>query len=205
MKFTVDLLARFEAIYKAVGPLRYQMADADCVPTTVVNGFLFATGKHLPPQLLRLIWSASLDQPSGTGWVCSQLLADVLQAWFSMAQYDGAKKHFSSFQSFTKQGEDVSLKRNNSLVATLNEGGVVCITVLKGGHYSLLHSHSDGKVFFGFDPTWPSPRKRAKALDLAAKSYGMCNALWTRDELQSELSHVENKFLHFIKPRRSDS
>jgi hypothetical protein len=205
MTFSPELLARFETIYKSVGPLRYQMADADCVPTTVVNGLLFTTQKHLPPQLLRLIWSASLDQRSGTGWVCSQLLAEVLQAWFSLSQYDGAKKSLNTFQSFTRQDEQVSLKQNNSLVTTLNEGGVVCITVLKGGHYSLLHSHLGGKLFFGFDPTWPSARKRTKVLQLAEESFGMCNAVWTRDEILSELSHADNKFLHIIKPRRSDA
>lgn len=199
-----SLRATYKARHEAVGPLRYQMAVADCVPTTIVNGLLFVTRKQVPQRLMRLIWACSLDQPSGTGWVCSKILAETLHAWFTMSEFDGEKHTLSEFQSKAKQGNEVLLKQNNALVTALNSGGAACITTEGGGHYALLHSHDKGREFYGFDPTWLGPRKRKKAIELSNESFGMVNIRWTRQELLAILSNDANQFIHLIYPTNSE-
>jgi len=176
------------------------MAGSDCVPTTVVNALLFVTRKTLPQRLMRLIWGCSLDQRNGTGYVCSRILADVLDAWFKMSEDDGESQTLSEFCSRIKLGKDVSLKPNNPLLTTLNAGGAVCITTGNGGHYSLLHSHNQGKAFYGFDPTWPGARKRKVAMEFSNSTFGMANIVWTREELQIILEDEANQFIHLISP-----
>ena len=202
MQFSKLSLEKFNRIHDAVGPLRYQTAQADCVPTTVVNALLFVTGKNLPARLMRLIWACSLDLPGGgTGWVCSKLLGEVLEAWFTMSEFDGARDTLADYQSTVLQGTKVTLKRRNSLVSTLDAGGVVCITTENGGHYALVHSHDEGKSFYGFDPTWCGPRKRKAALAMSEATNGMVNSVWTRDQLQTEFENEASQFVHLIYPR----
>jgi hypothetical protein len=197
-------LESFKAVYKKVGPLRYQMADADCVPTTVVNSLLFVTRKTVPHRLMRLIWTSSLDQPRGTGWVCSRILSDVLHAWFTMSSFDGEAKKLTlaAFRSEVKQGKDVSLRR---IVTTLKTGGAVCLTTENGSHYALLHSHNQGKEFYGFDPTWLGPTKGKTALEHSDKTFGMVNIVWTCEELQNILEDENNQFIHLISPRAASA
>ena len=118
-----------------------------------------------------------------------------------MSEYDGESQTLSAFRSRIKQGKDVSLKQNNALLTTLNAGGAVCITTENGGHYSLLHSHNQGKEFYGFDPTWLGPRKRKAALRISDSAFGMANIVWTREDLQTILENEENQFVHLISPR----
>lgn len=192
---------QFKAVYEKVGPLRYQMANADCVPTTVVNALLFVTKQTVPHRLMRLIWASSLDQAGGTGWVCSRILSDVLDAWFTMSKYDDERQTLEDFRSSVKQGKDVSLKPKHALLTTLNAGGAVCLTTENGGHYSLLHSHNGEKEFYGFDPTWLGPRKRKAALEISDSTFGMANIMWSREELQTILEDENNQFIHLISKR----
>jgi hypothetical protein len=193
--FSKENLSKYKRVYRAVGPLRFQMASADCVPATVVNALLYATKKNLPPILMRLIWAGSMDQSKGTGWVCSKLLGDLLESWFTLSKWDGEQKEtLSDFTSKVKCDKKLTL---NTLVRTLNAGGVACLTTNSGRHYELLHSHRDGQTFYGFDPTW----QKDTSLKLLEETYGMVNIEWSREELIELFEDERNQFVHLIKPR----
>jgi hypothetical protein len=194
-------IAKYKRIYEAVGPLRYQMAAGDCVPTTVVNALLCVTRTTLPHRLMRMIWASSLDQSNGTGWVCSKLLVELLDSWFKLSEYDGERQTLAEYTSKVRLESQVSLRQNNSLVTTLNNRGAICLTTENGGHYALLHSHDQGQRFYGFDPTWLGPRKRKKSLELLEATYGIANTQWSREELVKLLANEENQFVHLIAPR----
>jgi hypothetical protein len=188
-------------IFESVGPLRFQVAEADCVPATVINALLVATKRTVPLRLLRLIWATSLDQRRGTGWVCSKLLVDVLEAWFTRSGWDKERETLDDFTSIIKEGASVSLGPNNPITSTLNQGGVVCLTVHGGEHYALLHS-VDGDSFYGFDPTWPKgARQRSESLRLLESSHGVANVCWQREELADLLKDESNQSVHIIRRR----
>ena len=89
----------WKRLYKRIGPLRYQASQSDCVPTTVVNGLIVVMETQLKPRLLQLVWNASIDSKAGTGCVGSQVISDVLNAWFSRARDDGYEKNRLPFKS----------------------------------------------------------------------------------------------------------
>jgi len=129
----------WKKLSKTIGPLRYQMSECDCVPTTIINALLVVRKRRLKPKLLHLIWSVSLDfNKEGTGYVSSQLLAHVLQSWFDRALSDGYETRTPNVTSEIIEGETVHLNQSNRIARCLNAGGVACLTTENGGHYSLL-------------------------------------------------------------------
>lgn len=194
------LLERLHRTHEAVGPLRFQMASADCVPTTVVNALLCVTRRPVPHRLMRLIWASSLDQDGGTGWVCSRLLVELLESWFRMAGRDGEGDALSGFSSRLCLGAEASLEGSDALLDALNAGGAVCLTTERGKHYTLLHGHDGGQTFYGFDPTWPGVQASQKATDLLEATRGMANIQWSKAGLARVLADRRNQFVHLIRP-----
>ncbi len=183
-----------------IGPLRYQMSEADCVPTTIINALLVVRRRPLKPKLLHLIWSVSIDQNAkGTGWACSQLLAHVLQSWFTYASTDKYERGKILLRSDIVEGENVSLDKNNRIARCLNSKGVVCLTTSNGGHYCLLITKEEN-YYLGFDPSWNSYYSTPEHSDDYRQYHGLVNVCWTREELISELSLEANKWIHTISP-----
>lgn len=192
----------WKKLSKRIGPLRYQMSECDCVPTTIINALLVVRKRRLKPKLLHLIWSVSLDfSKEGTGFVSSQLLAHVLQSWFEPALADGYETRKPNFKSEILEGEDVHLNRSNRIARCLNAGGVACLTTEDGGHYSLLLAQ-EGSDYIGFDPWWLESYSSKGHLDNFQKYHGIANTRWTRDELLSELNKKSNRWIHLISPCR---
>ena len=183
----------WKRLYKRIGPLRYQASESDCVPTTVVNGLIVVMETQLKPRLLQLVWNVSIDSKAGTGCVGSQVISDVLNAWFSRARDDGYEKSRLPFKSEIVEGGKVHLDRNNPIGRCLNGGGVVCITTKNGTHYSLILAEDNGKYML-FDPWWSPSRSKDDFLDY----HGLVNQVWDRDRLLDELKKPNNKWIHLI-------
>lgn len=190
---------KWEELSKKIGPLRYQMSEADCVPITIINALLVVRKKRLNPQLLRLIFNVSIDDQEGTGFVSSQALAHILQTWFERAHEDGYENGILGFKSEIVEGESVHLAQNNPVSRCLNQGGVVCLTTMDGGHYSLLIAQENGE-YLGFDPWWRASYASKKHRDEFAKYQGIINVRWNREKLSQELKKKDNKWIHLIYP-----
>jgi hypothetical protein len=155
---------------------------------------------QLKPRLLQLVWNASIDSKAGTGCVGSQVISDVLNAWFSRARDDGYEKNRLPFKSEIVEGGKVHLDQNNPIGRCLNGGGVVCFTTKNGTHYSLILAEESGKYMM-FDPCWSSFRSKDDYLDY----HGLVNQVWDRARLVKELKETENKWIHLIsKVARQD-
>jgi|GEM_PF-2176561 len=189
----------WKKIASKIGPLRYQMSDSDCVPTTIVNAMLFLLQRRLHPRLLSMLWHISVETKSGSGWVTCQLLSDTLNSWFLRAHLDGNEKGVLPFKSKIIEGDAAHLERNNSLARSINIGGVCCLTVNDGKHYVLLHA-TNGRQFLAFDPYWCRKLSSTASQQRYKEYFGLVNASYTRDELASELENGNNKWIHIIAP-----
>ncbi len=193
----------WKKLSKMIGPLRYQMSECDCVPTTIINGLLVVRKRQLKPKLLHLIWSVSLDfNKEGTGYVSSQLLAHVLQCWFDRALADGYETRNPKLKSEIIEGETIHLNQNNPIARCLNIGGVVCLTRENGNHYSLLIAQ-EGNDYLGFDPWWCESYSSEDHAIKFGDYHGIVNIRWTRDELLKEIKRKNNKWIHLIFPNAS--
>lgn len=190
----------WKKLSKTIGPLRYQMSEADCVPTTIINALLVVRKRKLKPKLLHLIWSVSLDfSKEGTGFVSSQLLAYVLQSWFDRALADRYEARKPNLKSEILEGNDVHLGQGNRIARCLNLGGVACLTTYDGGHYSLLLGQ-EGNEYLGFDPWWQESFASKKHIECFQDYHGIVNMRWSREELLAELSRKSNQWIHLIFP-----
>ena len=189
----------WKAVARKTGPLRYQMSESDCVPTTVVNGMIFLLQRRIHPRLLNMIWHISVETKTGCGWVTSQLLSDVLNSWFTRAHYDGNEKDVLPFESRIIEDDAAHLERNNTLMRALNAGGVCCLTVNNGRHYILVLA-TNGRQFLAFDPYWNRTIASTSHQDAFSIYHGLVNTEFTRAEIQESLSVSNNKWLHVIAP-----
>jgi hypothetical protein len=176
-------LRNWDDLYKKIGPLRYQSSESDCVPTTLVNGLTVLFERRLNPKLLQLIWGLSLDREhmTGTGWVCCDVLSDLLTKWFQRAHEDGYEKKQLPFTSRIIEGHSVDL---NEILPCLNSGGVVCLST--ADHYYLILGVDENQNFLVFDCWW-SKTKTLKQLVKLGSYKGLVNTLWNRKQLQNIL------------------
>ena len=189
----------WKAIARKTGPLRYQMSESDCVPTTVINGMIFLLQRRIHPRLLNMIWHISVESKGGSGWVTSQLLSDLLNTWFKLAVYDRNESDVMPFESRIIEGDAAHLDRNNTIVRALNAGGVCCLTVRDGRHYILLLS-TDGQQFLAFDPYWKRDMASADHQTRFSEYHGLVNTVISRAELMSLLKISSNKWVQIISP-----
>ena len=134
-------------------PLRYQMTEYDCGPTSLLNGisFLFER-EEIPPEILRSIMLFCLDQYSlegysgtkGTSHTAMQFLSHWLEGFGETGRLD--------ITSIYLHGGNVTLAGGSSLRNALTRKGVAVTRIdLDGWHYVLLTGAEDQNVYV-FDP-----------------------------------------------------
>ncbi|MBR3311362.1 MAG: C39 family peptidase [Solobacterium sp.] len=133
-------------------PLIYQMTAYDCGPTSVINAFrqLFDR-KELPPDLLKMIWNACLDEyeegkafRGGTSMHAFRFLHEQITAYAPLLDFPAETAFLCR--------EEVHLKEGSPLVQWVQEGGAAVVRIrLSGGHYVLVTGIDDEKVYL-FDP-----------------------------------------------------
>ena len=134
-------------------PLRYQITEYDCGPTSLLNGlsYLFER-EEIPPEVVRNIMLFCLDNygadgfsgKSGTSHAAMQFLSHWLDGFGETGRLSIASVYLA--------GEEVSLGQNSRLRDALRRGGAAVVRVdLEGWHYILL-TGVDGDRVLAFDP-----------------------------------------------------
>ena len=133
-------------------PLRYQMTEYDCGPTSLLNAvsFLFER-EQIPPELVRSVMLFCLDcfgadgaaGKCGTSCMAMQFLCSWLEG-FGRAGHLPVRAHLS--------GRDVHFSANGRLRDALRRGGAAVVRLdLEGAHYVLLTGIEGDEVSL-FDP-----------------------------------------------------
>ena len=134
-------------------PLRYQITEYDCGPTSLLNGlsFLFER-EEIPPEVVRNIMLFCLDSygadgfsgKSGTSHAAMQFLSHWLDGFGQTGRLPLSSVYLS--------GRDVTFAQNSLLRDALIRGGAAVVRVdLEGWHYILL-TGIDGDRVYAFDP-----------------------------------------------------
>ena len=134
-------------------PLRYQMTEYDCGPTSLLNAvsFLFER-EEIPPEVVRNIMLFCLDSYGADGFSgksgTSHTAMQFLSHWLDGFGQTGRLALSSAYLS----GRDVDLGQNSRLRDALLRGGVAVVRVdLEGWHYILL-TGIQGEDVYAFDP-----------------------------------------------------
>lgn len=151
--FKVDYIRKAEEIRFMKNPLRYQISDYDCGPTTMLNAvsYLFARGE-IPPELIRNIMLYCLDcyntegitGKSGTSRAAMMFLSNWLNGFGRIGQLSISCQYLS--------GKSVYLGKDGYINDALRRGGVVVVRLFYDEeHYVLLTGEEDGRILM-FDP-----------------------------------------------------
>ncbi len=121
-------------------PLRYQMTEYDCGPTSMLNAvsYLFCRDK-IPPEIIRSVMQYCLDcfGPDGACGKCgtSCMAMMFLSNWLSGF---GQAVHLAISSQYLS-GQDVNFSQNSRLLDALRRKGAAVIRVdFEGWHYVLL-------------------------------------------------------------------
>ena len=121
-------------------PLRYQITEYDCGPTSLLNAvsFLFER-EDIPPELVRNIMLYSLDTygadgvsgKSGTSHTAMLFLSHWLEGFGKAGRLPIRSEYLT--------GRDVNLGAGSRIVSALRRGGAAVVRLdLDGWHYVLL-------------------------------------------------------------------
>ena len=134
-------------------PLRYQITDFDCGPTSLLNGisFLFER-EEIPPEIVRNIMLFCLDQYGGDGTPgkkgTSHAAMQFLSHWLDGFGETGKL----ALKSIYLTGGDVTLEPGSRLRNIICRGGTAVVRVdLEGWHYVLITDVRQNSVYV-FDP-----------------------------------------------------
>ncbi len=134
-------------------PLRYQMTEYDCGPTSLLNGIscLFPR-EDIPPEILRSVMLYCLDcfgpegdcGKHGTSCTAMMFLSNWLNGFGQTRDFPISSRHLA--------GREVNLSQNGLVRDALRRGGVAVARVeFDGGHYVLLTGLAGEQVRL-FDP-----------------------------------------------------
>ena len=134
-------------------PLRYQITEYDCGPTSLLNAvsFLFER-EDIPPELVRNIMLYSLDTygadgvsgKSGTSHTAMLFLSHWLEGFGKAGRLPIRSEYLT--------GRDVNLGAGSRIVSALRRGGAAVVRLdLDGWHYALL-TGIEGEGVRVFDP-----------------------------------------------------
>ena len=134
-------------------PLRYQISEYDCGPTSVLNALSFLFQRdEISPELIRNIMLYSLDCYGKGGALgkrgTSRMAMMFLSSWLEEVGKMGILPIASEYLS----GEAVYMEENSPVVNALHRNGVAVVRLnLDGDHYVLLTGEKDKQIYL-FDP-----------------------------------------------------
>lgn len=134
-------------------PLRYQITEYDCGPTSLLNAMSYLFEREdLPPELVRNIMLYSLDSygadgcsgKNGTSHAAMMFLSNWLDGFGKTGQLDIHSSYIT--------GHSVNLGQQSLLRSALMRGGAAVVRLdLDCWHYVLLTGIEDEQVYL-FDP-----------------------------------------------------
>lgn len=134
-------------------PLRYQMSEYDCGPTSMLNAVSYLFPRDtIPPEILRSIMLYCLDcfgEDGGSGKRGTSCMAMMfLSNWINGYGQTGRLPISSRYLA----GESVNFSQNGLLRDALRRCGAAVVRLdLEGWHYVLL-THIHGEQVYLFDP-----------------------------------------------------
>lgn len=135
-------------------PLRYQMTEYDCVPTTFMNAVSYLFDREeIPPELVRSIMIYCLDTHGHNGHCgedgTSRMAIHFLSSWMN----EFGKSRQVPVKAVYLEGEEVYVGEKGQINAALEEGGVALVRLyhMKTGHYVLFTKDLGDRVQI-FDP-----------------------------------------------------
>lgn len=134
-------------------PLRYQMTEYDCGPTSMLNAISYLFDREdIPPEIVRSIMIYCLDcfGADGASGKCgtSCMAMMFLSNWLNGFGHAGHLPLSSQYLS----GREVNFSQNSRLRDALSRGGAAVVRVdLDGWHYVMLTGIKDDCVYL-FDP-----------------------------------------------------
>ena len=150
-------------------PLRYQMTEYDCGPTSMLNAvsYLFPR-EEIPPELLRSVMLYCLDcfGTDGSSGKCgtSCMAMMFLSSWLNGFGQAGHLPVSSQYLS----GKEVNFSQNGRLRDALHRNGAAVVRVdFEGWHYVLLTGIQGNFVYF-FDPYYRAESFQDPALQMDA-------------------------------------
>ena len=134
-------------------PLRYQITEYDCGPTSMLNAvsYLFRR-EEIPPEIVRSIMLYCLDcygadgacGKCGTSCMAMRFLSNWIEGFGQTGHLPISSRYLS--------GEEVNLSQNGQLRDALRRGGAAVVRLdLEGWHYVLLTDIREEQVYL-FDP-----------------------------------------------------
>ena len=168
-------------------PLRYQITEYDCGPTSLLNAvsFLFER-EDIPPEIVRNIMLYSLDTygsdgvsgKSGTSHTAMMFLSHWLDGF--------GKTGRLSVRSDYLTGRDVNLSDDSRLVSALRRRGAVVVRLdLDGWHYVLL-TGIEGNSVLVFDPYEPPEPLTAGGVVVVQDQGGQYNRIVPRSRFETQ-------------------
>lgn len=138
-------------------PLRYQITNYDCGPTSLLNGLsILFERDEIPPDVLRRILLCSLDHFDDAGVMGKRGTTHAAMGY--LAHWLADRASFGDFALDCRYltGEAVTLAEGSELRAAIRRGGVATAFIdLDGWHYILLTGAEADRVY-AFDP-WLLP------------------------------------------------
>ena len=134
-------------------PLRYQITEYDCGPTSLLNGlsYLFER-EEIPPEIVRSVMLFCLDRYDSAGFSGRKGTSHTAMMFLSHWLDGFGETGRLSIQSSYLSGGDVTLVQGSYLRGALYRGGVAVVRVdLDGWHYVLLTGVYEDRVYV-FDP-----------------------------------------------------
>ena len=134
-------------------PLRYQLTEYDCGPTSVLNAISFLFDREdIPPEIIKNITLFTLDRYGSNGERCmggtSRMAMMYLSEWLNAYGGTGLLPVSGEYYS----GENVFLGGESAISDAVKNGAVAVIRLyFDVWHYVLVTGERDGKVFL-FDP-----------------------------------------------------
>lgn len=134
-------------------PLRYQMTEYDCDPTSMMYAvsFLFRR-EDIPPEIVRSVILYCLDC-FGTDGTCGKCGTSCMAMMFLSNWLNGfGQAGHLPISSQYLSGREVNFSQNGRLLDALHRGGAAVARVdFEGWHYVLL-TGIQGELVYFFDP-----------------------------------------------------
>ena len=171
-------------------PLRYQITEYDCGPTSLLNAvsFLFER-EEIPPEVVRNIMLYSLDT-FGTDGVSGKSGTSHAAMLFLSHWLDGfGKTGRLAIRSDYLTGRDVNLGADSRIVSALRRGGAAVVRLdLEGWHYVLL-TGIEGDGVLVFDPYDPAESFPAEGITVVQGHDGQYNRIVPRSRFETQELH----------------
>ncbi|MDD6175793.1 MAG: peptidase C39 [Firmicutes bacterium] len=150
-------------------PLRYQMTEYDCGPTSILNAvsYLFQR-EEIPPEIVRSVMLYCLGcfgtdgacGKSGTSCMAMMFLSNWINSFGQTGHLSISSQHLS--------GQEVNFSQNGRLRDASRRGGAAVARVdLEGWYYVLLTRIQEDAVFL-FDPYYRAEPFGDPALQMVA-------------------------------------